>query len=68
MGALLADAPAGDCEVLYRFAEKIGLASNSKTTTSMPTAIPKFFGKKIGGDILLRQENVPHGFGLGANA
>ncbi len=51
-GALLADAPAGDCEVLYRFAEKIGLAFQLQDDYLDAYGDSKVFGKKIGGDIL----------------
>jgi len=52
MGALLADAPAADCEVLYRFAEKIGLAFQLQDDYLDAYGDSKVFGKKIGGDIL----------------
>ena len=52
MGALLADAPAADCEVLYRFAEKIGLAFQLQDDYLDAYGDPEVFGKKIGGDIL----------------
>lgn len=52
MGALLADAPAEDCEVLYRFAEKVGLAFQLQDDYLDCFGDPNVFGKKIGGDIL----------------
>ncbi len=52
MGALLADAPAADCEVLYRFAEKIGLAFQLQDDYLDAYGDSEVFGKKIGGDIL----------------
>lgn len=52
MGALIADAPAEDCEVLYRFAEKIGLAFQLQDDYLDVYGDPAVFGKKIGGDIL----------------
>ena len=67
MGALLADAPVADCEVLYRFAERSVWPSNFKTTISMPTAISRL-RQEDWRRYPLRQENFSHGFGLGANA
>lgn len=52
MGALLAGAPETDCEVLYRFAEKIGLAFQLQDDYLDVYGDPAVFGKKIGGDIL----------------
>ena len=52
MGGLLADAPSADCEVLYRFAEKIGLAFQLQDDYLDAYGDPEVFGKKIGGDIL----------------
>lgn len=52
MGALLADAPASDCEVLYAFAEKIGLAFQLQDDYLDTFGDPEVFGKRIGGDIL----------------
>ena len=52
MGALLADAPAADCDTLYTFAEKVGLAFQLQDDYLDTFGDPEVFGKKIGGDIL----------------
>ena len=52
MGALLADAPAADCNTLYAFAEKVGLAFQLQDDYLDTFGDPEVFGKKIGGDIL----------------
>lgn len=52
MGALIADAPDTDCDALYRFAEKVGLAFQLQDDYLDVYGDPKVFGKKIGGDIL----------------
>ncbi len=52
MGALLADAPAADCNILYAFAEKVGLAFQLQDDYLDTFGDPEVFGKKIGGDIL----------------
>lgn len=52
MGALAADAPAKDCDALYRFAERIGLAFQLQDDYLDVYGDPAVFGKKIGGDIL----------------
>ncbi len=52
MGALLADAPSADADVLYRFAEKTGLAFQLQDDYLDVYGDPAVFGKKIGGDIL----------------
>lgn len=52
MGALLADAPEADADVLYRFAEKVGLAFQLQDDYLDVYGDPAVFGKKIGGDIL----------------
>ncbi|MDO4212373.1 MAG: polyprenyl synthetase family protein [Bacteroidales bacterium] len=59
MGALLADAPAEDCEVLYRFAEKVGLAFQLQDDYLDCFGDQKTFGKKIGGDILCGKKTMP---------
>lgn len=59
MGALLADAPAADCDVLYRFAEKVGLAFQLQDDYLDCFGDEKTFGKKIGGDILCGKKTMP---------
>lgn len=51
-GALAAGAPEADAEVLYRFAERIGLAFQLQDDYLDVYGDPAVFGKKIGGDIL----------------
>lgn len=51
-GALIADASQEDCETLYRFAEKIGIAFQLQDDYLDVYGDPEIFGKKIGGDIL----------------
>lgn len=52
MGALLAGAPEADTEVLYHFAERVGLAFQLQDDYLDVYGDPAVFGKKIGGDIL----------------
>ena len=52
IGALLADAPEVDCDNLYRFGEKIGLAFQLQDDFLDVYGDTKVFGKAIGGDIL----------------
>ncbi len=56
IGALLADAPATDCENLYVFGEKIGLAFQLQDDYLDVYGDPKVFGKAIGGDILCNKK------------
>lgn len=51
MGALLAGAPETDAEVLYRFAERVGLAFQLQDDYLDVYGDTKVFGKAIGGDI-----------------
>lgn len=50
-GALIADAPKEDCEQLYQFGEKIGLAFQLQDDYLDCYGDPAVFGKQIGGDI-----------------
>ena len=52
LGAILADAPAADADLLYRFGENIGLAFQLQDDLLDVYGDAKTFGKKIGGDIL----------------
>ena len=52
IGALLAAAPEADCDNLYRFGEKIGLAFQLQDDFLDVYGDTKVFGKAIGGDIL----------------
>ena len=50
-GALIADAPKEDCDLLYQFGEKIGLAFQLQDDYLDCYGDPAVFGKQIGGDI-----------------
>ena len=56
IGAILADAPAADCDNLYRFGEQIGLAFQLQDDFLDVYGDPKVFGKDIGGDILCNKK------------
>ena len=56
IGAILADAPAGDAEKLYHFGEQIGLAFQLQDDLLDVYGDPKVFGKTIGGDILCNKK------------
>ncbi len=52
MGGIVAGAPESDCNALYYFAEKVGLAFQLQDDYLDVYGDPAIFGKKIGGDIL----------------
>ncbi|MBR0048823.1 MAG: polyprenyl synthetase family protein [Prevotella sp.] len=52
LGALLADAPYKDTELLYSFGEQLGLAFQLQDDLLDVYGNPEIFGKAIGGDII----------------
>ncbi len=56
MGAILADAPAADADLLYRFGEQIGLAFQLQDDLLDVYGDEKVFGKAIGGDITVNKK------------
>ena len=52
MGAILADAPAKDADLLYKFGEQIGLAFQLQDDFLDVYGDSEVFGKAIGGDIV----------------
>ena len=57
LGALIAEAPAETCELLYRYGYDLGLAFQVADDWLDTYADPKVFGKAIGGDILNNKKN-----------
>ena len=57
MGALIAEAPAESCDLLYRYGYDLGLAFQVADDWLDTYADPKVFGKAIGGDILNNKKN-----------
>lgn len=55
-GAILADAPEKDAQLLYKFGESIGLAFQLQDDFLDVYGDPAVFGKKIGGDILCNKK------------
>lgn len=51
MGAMLGGAPEGDCDTLYKYGEKIGLAFQLQDDLLDVYGDERVFGKAIGGDI-----------------
>ena len=56
MGAMQAGAPEGDCELLYRIGEKVGLAFQLQDDMLDVYGDFQTFGKRIGGDILCNKK------------
>lgn len=56
IGAILADAPSEDADLLYRFGENLGLAFQLQDDYLDVYGDPAVFGKKIGGDILCNKK------------
>ena len=56
IGAILADAPPVDAELLYKFGENLGLAFQLQDDYLDVYGDPAVFGKKIGGDILCNKK------------
>ena len=57
LGAIIAEAPAEACDLLYRFGYDLGLAFQVADDWLDTYADPKVFGKAIGGDILNNKKN-----------
>ena len=57
LGAIIAEAPAESCGLLYRYGYDLGLAFQVADDWLDTYADPKVFGKAIGGDILNNKKN-----------
>ena len=57
LGAIIAEAPAESCGLLYRYGYDLGLAFQVAADWQDTYADPKVFGKAIGGDILNNKKN-----------
>ena len=57
LGAIIAEAPAQSCELIYRYGYDLGLAFQVADDWLDTYADPKVFGKAIGGDILNNKKN-----------
>ncbi len=57
LGAIVAEAPAQECDLLYKYGYDLGLAFQVADDWLDTYADPKVFGKAIGGDILNNKKN-----------
>ena len=57
LGAIIAEAPAQECDLLYKYGYDLGLAFQVADDWLDTYADPKVFGKAIGGDILNNKKN-----------
>ena len=57
LGAIIAEAPAQECNLLYKYGYDLGLAFQVADDWLDTYADPKVFGKAIGGDILNNKKN-----------
>ena len=57
LGAIIAEAPAHECDLLYKYGYDLGLAFQVADDWLDTYADPKVFGKAIGGDILNNKKN-----------
>ena len=57
LGAIIAEAPASECDLLYKYGYDLGLAFQVADDWLDTYADPKVFGKAIGGDILNNKKN-----------
>ena len=57
LGAIIAEAPANECDLLYKYGYDIGLAFQVADDWLDTYADPEVFGKVIGGDILNNKKN-----------